>query len=94
MILYIVSYQFVASTLKLICKLLKNPRTSIRLSEAKRILEHEGAVYKRTTGSHYIYRYGNTLIVFQVHGKKLHPDGTKHIVERLRLWEKYADECE
>jgi len=83
-----------SSILKLICNILRNPNKPIKHSDAKKILENEGAEFKRVTGSHHIYKYKGKPIVFQVHGKELHPKATKDVIEVLELREKYEESCD
>jgi len=81
------------SILKVICKVLKNPSKPIKHLDAKKILNNEGATLKGIEGSHHKYRYQDKIIVFQVHGKELHPHATKDLIDVLELREKYEKLC-
>ncbi len=71
---------------------LKNNPNNATFSEIRKLLEQEGFVLDRITGSHHIFTKGEVTFVIPVHNKKVKSIYVKRVIELIEQIEDQSNE--
>jgi len=73
---------------------LKNNPNNVNFSDIRKLLEQEGFVLDRVTGSHHIFTKDETIFVVPVHNNKVKTIYVKRVIELIEQTENQTDEEE
>jgi len=73
---------------------LKNNPNNVNFSDIRKLLEQEGFVLDRVTGSHHIFTKDETIFVVPVHNNKVKTIYVKRVIELIGQTENQTDEEE